>query len=140
MISDTSSKAVLRPYIGLWDEFPENDPIFWLSIVAYCRKRGGESPKELEPVSDVSLIADRILQMERRKVIHHWNAVFQQNQLGTSSSGSDLERGVFQKRASPFQLRLKLQNDKAMLESNRADRGWIKLTRKAAEQMMLEGF
>lgn len=123
--------------IDLWDEFPENDHVFWLHIVAYCRKNGGTFPMELEPVSDVSLIADRMLQLERRKIINHWQTLFLQDEWqGGASRGMALDGGAFTKKGTPVQLRLKLQNDKAMLESNREDLGWTKMTRKAAQQMM----
>ena len=124
--------------LDLWDEFPENDHIFWLYIVTYCRKHNSEVPKELEPVSDESLLADRILRMERRKIVNQWHAVFRHGQLGGITGKGALKDGVFEKEAVPLQLRLKFLNDKASLESNRADRGWIALTRKAAEQMKLD--
>jgi len=121
--------------LDLWDEFPENDHVFWLYIVAYCRKRNGEIPKELEPVSDVSLLADRILQMERRKIVNHWHAIFRKDNPGGISGAGTLKDGVLEKKTVPLQLRLKFLKDKASLESNRADHGWIALTRKTAERM-----
>lgn len=101
--------------IELWPEFPGDDHEFWLYVVNYARENQLVIPEIMEPVSDTTLIDERLAPWRKQREIDRWRRYFQDAPVGEYASEMAVEA------RSENELRLRLGVDEAELEMRRPD-------------------
>jgi hypothetical protein len=63
--------------LRIWPAFPPTEHEFWLYIAHALRERGRAYPDFLEPVTDLTVVKERLLEWQRGERIDQWKQTFQ---------------------------------------------------------------
>ena len=110
--------------LELWPSFPKDDYEFWLYIAHILREHRVPIPPFLSSITDLTLIAEGLAQVRRRKEIARW-----QEQLGNVSS-QPWHTGP----SSMVDFRLVIAPEAAHLEWKLASEGSFKTLKKAVSK------
>ncbi|HWQ91864.1 MAG TPA: hypothetical protein VN673_09340, partial [Clostridia bacterium] len=91
--------------LEIWPAFPVSEHEFWLYVALYAREQGVDIPDFMQPVTDVTLIEQRVKKWRRDRRIQEWR-----NRLQTQTWDLRPEP------AEPSELRVRIEKDKAQLE------------------------
>ena len=58
--------------LKLWPSFPDNEYEFWLYLANYLNEQNVELPEFMQPITDFSLIAERLARWRRASEIEKW--------------------------------------------------------------------
>jgi hypothetical protein len=58
--------------LKLWPSFPDNEYEFWLYLANFLKEHNVELPEFMQPITDFSIIADRLARWRRTSEIEKW--------------------------------------------------------------------
>lgn len=116
--------------LDLWDDFPKNDHLFWLHIVAYCRINGFRIPASLDPVSDTAPIDEHMRTRQRKFEVSKWNHVIKERETAAVTPESSFSKDDEISKPKIGELQLRFLEKEAVLEfDTQGNSSWKQLTR-----------